>query len=233
MTLTRDALEQGFMRHMWHAAGGAGETLSDEALAAGADAALDAFGPGDPWVFAYGSLIWNPLFHHAERRCATLHGYHRRFCLWSRTTRGTPQKPGLVLGLDYGGCCRGVAFRIDRSLARAELRLLWKREMLSNSYAPRWVPLKTGASEIRGLAFVVNRSNPGYAGRLSLEEVARVMNTASGMIGSSRDYLRQTVEGLRQEGLSDPLLFEIEARVRALAADPQPAGATDLSFLTA
>jgi|SRR5579871_4821183 len=227
MSLTRDALEQGFMRKMWHATG-QGPTHTDEELMAAADAMLRRAGPGDPWVFAYGSLIWNPLIHHVERRCATLRGYHRRFCLWSTASRGTPERPGLVLGLEYGGCCRGVALRIDRQIAREEFRLLWQREMLAGAYAPRWVPVKTARGEVRALTFVINRRHGQYAGRLTVEQIVEVMNSARGIIGSSREYLRQTVEGLKQHGIHDPGLHEIEARLLGSELAPV-AGAAEMS----
>jgi cation transport protein ChaC len=213
MPLNRTSLEQGFMRKIWHATGQQALTCSDEELAAAADAMLELSGPGDPWVFAYGSLIWNPIIHFAERRGATLRGYHRRFCLWSTSSRGTPQRPGLVLGLEYGGCCRGLVLRIDRALARQEFRLLWMREMLSGAYAPRWVPVKTPLGDVRALTFVINRAHAQYAGRLSTEQIAEVMTDACGLIGSSRDYLRQTIQGLKQHGIEDPVLSDIEARV--------------------
>jgi cation transport protein ChaC len=220
MSLTRDALRQGFMRKAWQATGQCVETHTDEELTAAADAMLEQAGPGDPWVFAYGSLIWNPLIHHAERRCATLRGYHRRFCLWSTVGRGTPERPGLVLGLENGGCCRGVAFRVDRALAREEFRLLWQREMLAGAYAPRWVRVKTAKGDVRAVTFVINRSHGQYAGRLSIDEIVEVMNCARGMIGTSREYLRQTLEGLKQHGIHDPALSAIEARAASLQANP-------------
>lgn len=93
----------------------------------------------DVWVFGYGSLIWRPDFEFAEQRDALLHGYHRALCLWSRINRGTPQRPGLVFGLDRGGSCRGVTFRIPSSRVPATMEALWRREMPSGAYIPKWL----------------------------------------------------------------------------------------------
>ena len=132
--------------------------LSDDALAASLAAAL-ARRPAhaDWWVFAYGSLLWNPLFPFVEARPATLRGKHRRFCLWSLASRGTTKSPGLVLGLDQGGTCHGVVYRLPAECAHAELALLWRREMVVGAYQPRWLRVRAvGASSNKsGLGTIV------------------------------------------------------------------------------
>ena len=223
MSLTREDLENGLMLRIWREANRDIPCKTNDELNASADQTLDAFGPaGDPWVFGYGSLIWNPLLDYDSRVPATLNGYHRRFCLWSRTGRGTPERPGLVLGLDHGGSCTGVAYRIPREKARCELRLLWRREMLSNAYEAHWMPVQTCVGEIRALTFVINRENANYAGDLSTDQLVEALSTACGRLGSSRDYLCQTVEGLLEHGVRDPLLDELHARVTAQAALESP-----------
>ncbi|MFN0306228.1 MAG: gamma-glutamylcyclotransferase [Burkholderiales bacterium] len=221
MVLTRESLQNGLMRELWRSSGVSYRVLTDPELDASVDAMLATFGPGDPWVFGYGSLIWNPLLHYADREAATLHGYHRRFCLWSRTGRGSPDRPGLVLGLDRGGCCRGVAYRLDRAVAREELRLLWRREMLAASYSPRWISVRVGTEEVRAVAFIINRKHPNYAGKLSLDEMVHALATAVGGLGSSRDYLLHTIEGLRQHGVDDPHLRHLHAQVLGHSVAPQ------------
>ena len=140
MSLTREDLENGRMRRLLAASGLGPRPLTDEELDASIQCILAGVPPGeDVWIFGYGSLLWNPLLEHDERRPATLRGFHRRFCLWSRMGRGTPDNPGLVLGLDLGGSCHGLAYRLPAAQAAGELRLLWHREMVSNSYTPRWV----------------------------------------------------------------------------------------------
>jgi len=206
------------MREIYLAAVDARRTLTDEALSASLDATLAARPKGAGWwVFAYGSLLWNPIFPIAESRTALLRGYCRRFCLWSLASRGMPDAPGLVLGLMPGGACRGVAFRLPAHAAIGELQLLWRREMVVGSYAPRWLTLATDGRPIVGLAFVVKRDHPQYAGGLALGRQADVIATASGHLGSSRDYLERTRVALVSHGIVDPYLERVAVAVRARA----------------
>ncbi len=131
------------------AAGDPRWALTDEQLSDSLTAMLKARPKGAGWwVFAYGSLLWNPLFPFAEARPAILRGLHRRFCLRSLASRGTPDQPGLVLGLDRGGACTGVAYRLPAPVAMDELHLLWRREMVVGAYRPRWVRVRSGEREI-------------------------------------------------------------------------------------
>jgi cation transport protein ChaC len=192
--------------------------LSEAELEASLETTLAAQpDPGPIWVFGYGSLIWNPLFHFAERRLARLNGFHRRFCIWSRAYRGTPQQPGLVLGLDAGGACRGVVYRLAPDLARQELTLLWRREMVSSAYRARWLKVSTmdgkDGEEVYALAFVVNRDNPGYAGKMPVEKVLSVMTRACGHAGTPAEYLFETVKGLQAHGVRDAYLLDIKRRL--------------------
>src|SRR6478752_2367746 len=149
MTLSRRDLEEGRMREVYVEALAEGHALTDEELSASLTKTLNAKPKGAGWwVFAYGSLLWNPLFPFVESRRASVHGFHRRFCLWSLASRGTPDCPGLVLGLERGGSCRGVALRLPAPLALDELYLLWRREMVVGSYQPRWVKVQTAGREI-------------------------------------------------------------------------------------
>jgi glutathione-specific gamma-glutamylcyclotransferase len=199
------------------------ELLSEEALESSLRALLASpHRTPDVWLFAYGSLVWNPVLDFDERTVATVHGYHRSFCLWSRINRGTPEKPGLVLGLDRGGRCNGVAYRIPQALADEELRLLWRREMLLGSYAPRWVLLTHGKHSLRALAFVVNRDRSGYAGRLHAENIVERLIHARGALGSGLDYLRQTIDGLAAVGIRDPHLMRVEALARQRLGEDEP-----------
>ncbi len=220
MSLTREDLENGLMQQLFSECRGGPRCLSDEELDASIRCTLAGHAPGeDIWVFGYGSLIWNPLFHYLERRTATLRGYHRRFCLWSMMGRGTPENPGLVLGLDRGGVCRGVVYRISAHHAVEELRLLWRREMVVGSYCPRWLkveaPGHASREDVRALAFVVNREHCNYAGRLPDERVATALATARGHIGASAEYLMKTFEGLAAHGIHDRHLAGLRERVLA------------------
>jgi cation transport protein ChaC len=170
------------------------------------------------WLFAYGSLMWNPEFEFAEARPALLRGYHRRFCLYSRDYRGTPERPGLVLGLDRGGSCHGIAYRLPPERVGASLDRIWAREMTGRVYEMRRAAVRTRHGAVAAQACVVRRQSPDYAGRLSLDETARLLASAIGGRGSGRDYLANTVRHLAALGISDGLLHRIEARVARLAA---------------
>jgi glutathione-specific gamma-glutamylcyclotransferase len=225
-TLSRRDLEENRMRELYAAAVDPSHAYSDEQLSESLNATLAAKPKGAGWwVFAYGSLLWNPLFPVAEMRPATLRGLHRRFCLWSLASRGTRDCPGLVLGLERGGTCRGVVLRLPPMLAIDELHLLWRREMVVGSYHPRWVKVDAGGREVVALTFVVRREHPQYAGRLSLAEEAAVMAKACGAFGSSLDYLERTRVALVAHGIVDPYLEALAACLVAIAAAPGGTGA--------
>jgi cation transport protein ChaC len=219
MTLCRRDLESGRMRALYAAAVDEHRALTDEQLSASLAATLAAKPKGSGWwVFAYGSLLWNPLFPVAEMRPAKVHGLHRSFCLWSLASRGTPEVPGLVLGLERGGACRGVALRLPAPLALDELHLLWRREMVVGSYRPKWVHLDAGGRALAALTFVVRRDHPQYAGKLSLARQVETLATAAGAFGSSADYLERTRVALIAHGIADPYLEHLAAGVMARRA---------------
>lgn len=172
-------------------------------LAAGWD------GTSDLWIFGYGSLIWRPEFVHQEQRLATVHGYHRSLCLWSRINRGTPEQPGLVFGLDRGGACRGMVFRLAAEDIPTSFPALWEREMPSGDYLPRWLRCTTTQGDVRALCFVMDRSSPGYAGRLSREEVLAVIRRSAGRYGHCTEYVASTARALREHGIADRRLEQI------------------------
>jgi cation transport protein ChaC len=176
---------------------------------------------GGFWVFGYGSLMWRPGFPFVERRLARLSGFARAFCLWSIQYRGTPENPGLVLGLKQDPDCdtRGVAFRVPAEAADDARAYLVDREMMTASYQEAVVPLATEGGEIRGIAYVVDQTHPQFAGNLTLEEQARVIASSVGPMGRNCAYLFNTLEHLRHVGVNDSDLSEmhqLQARVRAL-----------------
>lgn len=216
MTLSRRDLELGRMREIYMETVDPSCALDEEALSRSLTATLAQRPKGAGWwVFAYGSLLWNPVFPVAEMRVAKLHGYHRRFCLWSLASRGTPDCPGLVLGLERGGACRGVVMRLPAPLALDELHLLWRREMVVGSYRPCWVTVDTGGRELHALTFAVKRDHPQYAGNLSTDKQAEVFAKACGAFGTSADYLERTRIALVAHGIVDPYLEELAAKVAA------------------
>lgn len=187
--------------------------LTDEELAPGLDGILEGRAGTDLWVFAYGSLLWKPEFEVAERRVGTVRGFHRRFCLLQRRFRGTPEHPGLVLALDRGGLCKGVAFRLAGLDPRAALMPVWRREMRGLGYEGRWVDVSTDAGPVRALTFVVNRAGDRYTGRLGDAEVADRIAAAHGHLGPSAEYLFRTVAALAELGIRDRHLWAVQALV--------------------
>jgi cation transport protein ChaC len=177
---------------------------------------------GAVWVFGYGSLIWNPAFHFVETKVALVRGWHRRFCLWLKAGRGTPESPGLMLALDRGGSCRGVAFRVDEAQVEEELLILWRREMLSGSYEARWLDAHAADGPIRVITFVANRRNARFTNLLSDEEVADRIAVARGPLGSCAEYLLNTVEHLEALGFRDASLERIRHRVERRNELPDP-----------
>lgn len=171
---------------------------------------LSHWQPGqDVWVFAYGSLIWRPEFDFIERRDARLHGYHRALCLWSRINRGTPEQPGLVFGLDHGGSCRGVAFRVAAPAVPETMDALWQREMPSGAYLPRWLACRTSAGDVRALAFVMNRRKDSYVRDLPAEQLVRVVHGARGRNGACLEYVLETAYALHRHNICDRRLQQL------------------------
>ena len=229
MRLTRAALESGALLAEARRRAPPGMRILTEAeLAESLARTLEGQDPtADVWVFAYGSLIWNPLIEHAGQCLATVRGWHRRFCLGLTMGRGSPERPGLMLALDRGGACRGVAYRLPAGQARRELTLLWRREMLTGAYLPRWISAEAEGTRRRVLTFVANRADPRYVGALPEAEVVRRLATGSGELGSCRAYLERTVAALRELGIRDPTMERLHREVRALLpAWPGQAGET-------
>jgi cation transport protein ChaC len=188
---------------------GSPRRLSYEELEASLEAFLQHWnGSTALWVFGYGSLIWKPELSFDMRRPARVHGYHRRLCLWSRINRGTPQCPGLVAGLDRGGSCTGVVYRVAAMAVRSQFSQLWQREMMTNSYAPRHLECRLDdGSLVSAVAFVVRRDAPNYAGRLDEGQILDVFARGSyGRYGTSLEYLVNTICALRSHGIVDPHL---------------------------
>ncbi|GJD75681.1 gamma-glutamylcyclotransferase [Methylobacterium goesingense] len=204
--------------------------LSDAELRPGLAAAMAARPmPAEGlWVFGYGSLIWRPEFAYSERRVGTVHGYHRRFCLLQRRFRGSVEKPGLVLALDVGGACEGVAFRLTGAEAAETLLPVWRREMRGNGYLGRWVPVETAAGTVQALTFVVNPDSDRYTGPISDAAIADRIASGAGHLGPSAEYLFRTVSACLAEGIHCPHLLTLQAmvatrlRARLTAAAPAP-----------
>ncbi len=170
---------------------------------------------GDLWVFGYGSLMWRPGFDFVERRLAWLRGYHRALCIYSHVHRGTPERPGLVLGLDRGGSCRGVAFRVAAAKAEATIAYLRAREQVTAVYVERTVRVRLDdGREVTALTYVVDRAHVQYAGKLPLDTIIAHVRGAVGQSGDNPAYVLNTHRHLKELSLRDPVLARL---VRALA----------------
>jgi cation transport protein ChaC len=174
------------------------------------------------WIFAYGSLMWRPGFRYAEARRAELTGFRRCFCVYSVHHRGTRARPGLVLGLDRGGACTGVAFRIHPEDASEIEGYLRAREQVEGVYRAVHAPIELTEErrEVLALAFIVERSHVNYAGRLSVPAQARIIAAARGISGVNADYLFNTLGHLAEMGLRERELERIGALVGPFVARP-------------
>jgi len=178
---------------------------------------------GDLWVFGYGSLMWSPGFRFLEQRPGIVFGYHRSLCIYSHRHRGTPEVPGLVLGLKRGGSCWGIAFRVALRSAPAVLANLWQREMRGRVYQPRMLSVRVGAQRaVRAVAFVADPGHRQYARDLKLGHTARLVAQGSGQRGHNLEYLDRTLAHMRSLGVRDPHLEKVLAAARALRRRARP-----------
>lgn len=190
---------------------------------------IDTHDTADLWVFGYGSLMWRPGFDFRERVPARLIGLHRALCVYSFVHRGTPERPGLVLGLDRGGMCRGIAFRVAAAARADTVAYLRAREQVTTVYVEtmRRVELEEQARrQVRALCFIVDRSHIQYAGRLSLAACVHHVRQGHGSSGANRDYVLETVQALEALGYRETDLHLIAERLSSAATKAQDAGAS-------
>jgi cation transport protein ChaC len=192
--------------------------LSSEQRAASLKQAMTRYPAGEEaWVFAYGSLMWNPAIEFSEARPCRVDGWQRSFCFWVPMGRGTPELPGLMLALERGGACEGIAYRLSPDQVRSELPLLWNREMLAGVYQAQWVPtqLRDGRT-VTAVTFVVDPAHCQYCGDLPIERKAHHIAFAEGRRGACRDYLANTAAHARAMHIHDSYIEELVERVSAL-----------------
>ena len=174
----------------------------------------------DIWVFGYGSLMWRPGFPYQERGPARVRGYHRSLCVYSHVHRGTPQQPGLVLGLDRGGACRGIAFRVSASDAADVIAYLRAREQATMVYLERQLTADLpDGRRVRALSYVVDPNHEQYAGKLPVEDVVRLVRHGVGVSGANPDYVISTYRHLVEIGVADPLLATITSALAVASVD--------------
>jgi cation transport protein ChaC len=170
----------------------------------------------DFWIFGYGSLMWHPGFEHLERVPALLRGYHRAFCISSHYYRGTVERPGLVLGLDRGGSCRGIAYRADAGRRDEVMAYLDDRELTHYVYLQKQLPVALGdGRRVRAHTYVADPDNNQYAGKLPIDELVRLTLQGHGTRGACAEYLENTVFHLDELGIRDGPLHDLLDRVRA------------------
>ncbi len=216
--LTRELIASDSLRQAFGAGGVVPWSL--ERIEASLDAILPrVLTPEGAWVFAYGSLIWNPCIHIAESIVARVYGRHRSLALRSTFGRGTREHPGLMLSLSPGGSCQGLMLRVERAHARDELLLLWRREMIAGSYTPRVLAVRVGARIVPAIVFDANPAHPNYCPPLPIEEAARMIATARGFNGPNADYMHLTLAALAAHGIRDRML---ERLCRLLLEERQP-----------
>lgn len=171
--------------------------------------------PGDFRVFAYGSLIWKPDFPYVDASPARVHGYHRALCIRSDVYRGTPETPGVVFGLDRGGACRGMAFRIAEADVDAVAAQLWSREMVTGVYRPRWLRARLETGTMPVWAFVADPGHAQYVGRLDEAKTVRLVLQGHSKAGPCLNYLVNTLQHLEDLGIHDRGLARVVARAKA------------------
>jgi glutathione-specific gamma-glutamylcyclotransferase len=223
--ITREQLRDGSQLAEWRASALPGSyILTDEEIDASLRRCLSQRPvDADVWIFGYGSLIWNPAFEFVEKDVSLMQGWHRRFCIWTMTGRGSPETPGLALALDRGGSCKGIAFRLKESTVEEELTILWRREMVSGVYEARWIDAELRyqrGKKIRVLAFVANRQHARFTNTLSGAQIADRIMAARGSFGSNLEYFTNTFEHLKKFGIRDTGLDRIKNCI------PEAAGQT-------
>jgi cation transport protein ChaC len=220
---TRDALKNGIVHRRIAELATSVRVLSGTELKTSLEETLAGVDLSNGvWLFGYGSLIWNPAVHFTKRLIGRVYGHDRRFCLWSYWARGCRELPGLVLGLEQGDSCQGVAYHIASEAVREEMAIVWQREMACGDYLPRWVDVQTALGKVRAIAFVINHEHENYARDLTEDLTVDAIATGEGDFGPCADYLINTVDHLAALGIHDVSLERLKARVieRQLVSQP-------------
>lgn len=189
--------------------------LSDAELERSLHDILNARPDGPIWIFAYGSLLWNPLLAYDELQSATLDGWQRSFCVRSVCGRGSPERPGRVLALEPGRQVQGVALRLREKRAESELRMLWAREMVSGAYRPLWIRVMLDEGhEVPAITFVANPDQAPYEADAKVQTVARIVADATGAFGTNAQYVHMLHSALARHGLRDPYVDAIVSELQ-------------------
>jgi len=173
---------------------------------------------GEVWLFGYGSIIWNPLLEYDAREAATLHGWHRSFCLRTIVGRGCLERPGRMLSLERGGFVRGVVLRVTKNRIADELRTLWIREMVTGAYTPTWADLRLpDGRDITALVFTAKPTHPFYEPDTDVLKIAPLVAVASGLMGTNADYVHRLQAALSDCNVQDPYVDDLVAELHRLS----------------
>ena len=221
--LTEDLVARVERQEPEHPAARGLPVMEDAGFARHAARLVAEAGEGPVWTFAYGSLIWKPAFEAAEVRPAVLHGWRRSFCIHLESWRGTPEEPGLMLALERGGSCRGMAYALPEAGRAEAMEALLRREIgyEADFSSVRWVTVRGEAGPFRALVFYAAPLHPGMHVRLTLEEQVRRLARAAGHVGSCAAYLRNTVQHLEELGIRDRYLWQLQRLVAEEIASGQ------------
>lgn len=206
--------------------------LSAEEREASLRDALARYAPGEEaWIFAYGSLMWNPAIEFSEAQTCELDGWHRSFCFWMPMGRGTPELPGLMLALERGASCEGIAYRLAPHQVESELPIVWNREMLAGVYKPVWAPVKLrDGRTVTAVTFEMDTQHCQYTGDLALARKAHHIAYAEGRRGACRDYLANTAAHARALGIHDAYVEDLVRRVAELRGEDTVPSAPPLNI---
>ena len=217
--ISRESLLNGVMQEIFESRAGNVDLMPDDVREKLVQETIDnAPDKSEFRIFAYGSLIWNPAMEIDSTYRCSISGYHRSFCFWTIFGRGSEKQPGLMMGLERGGSCDGLAYSIAQDKLKTELDLLFRRELLSYVYKPTWVNASFENEPDSGtevLAFVVDPENERYCSNLDEDTLVSSLALAEGPIGKNSDYLYQLVDHLQELGYEDPELTSLAAKVRA------------------
>ena len=230
-TISRQSLLNGEMQRLAENRPGEHRIMSDDVRdQMVADTLSRAPSKSEFWVFAYGSLIWNPAIEYEEKIKCILPGYHRSFCFWTVLGRGCEDQPGLMMGLEPGGECNGIAYRLNNENLHTEVDILFRREMISYIYKPTWTTAHcvpngngngNGNKTIDVLTFVVDEQNERFCDDIDEQTLIHAIATAAGPLGRNCDYLYQLMEHLEEIGFTDQSMSDIANKVRAYQSTQQ------------
>ena len=220
--ISRESLLNGVMQELFESRAGNVDLMPDDVREKLVQETIDnAPDKSEFRIFAYGSLIWNPAMEIDSTYRCSISGYHRSFCFWTVFGRGSEEQPGLMMGLESGGSCDGLAYSIAQDKLTTELDLLFRRELLSYVYKPTWVNASFETEPDSGtevLAFVVDPENERYCSNLDEDTLVSTLALAEGPIGRNSDYLYQLIDHLEELRYEDPELTSLAAKVRAFQA---------------